>query len=125
MGAYFIVIGVICLACALWLLVRRLRVLFYGSVARGRVTGHEAREMEDAMSYLPVVIFEDAGGREHRFTSVAGWSVRRPPVGTTVRVRYLPSNPGIAYISSFLHMWAAPFALAVLGGCGVVLLWVR
>ena len=40
---------------------------------------------------------------------------RTPVVGATVRVRYLPSNPTVAYIQSFLHMWAAPVACALLG----------
>lgn len=35
-------------------------------------------------------------------------------MGADVAVRYLRENPGTAFISSFLHMWAAPVALAAL-----------
>jgi hypothetical protein len=38
------------------------------------------------MSYLPVVLFTDGMGREHRFTSIAGSSARSPSVGKEVRV---------------------------------------
>ena len=120
---YFVTIGCLCLACALWLLVRRLRVLIYGSVALGRVVAHEARESDDEMSYLPVVLFTDGTGREHRFTSVTGSSARSPSVGKQVRVRYLSSNPRLAFVGSFLHMWAAPLALGVLGAAGIAVLW--
>jgi hypothetical protein len=42
-----------------------------------------------------------------------------------VRVLYLPANPRRAYIDSFLHMWAAPVALALLGAAGLYAPWVR
>ena len=111
MNAYLIGIGIACLASAVFLLYRRLLVLFVGV----SVIGHEARTDDDSVSYLPIVEFKDSWGVAHRFTSVAGRSTRHPLQGTNVVVRYLPAHPKIAFIQSFLHMWAAPLALAVLG----------
>jgi hypothetical protein len=116
---YFLFIGVASFGLALWLLARRLRVFLGGASATAQVTGHEAREDDGAAYYLPTVVFMDDGGREHRFTSVAGRSTKLPVAGRPVRVRYLPDDPRLAYIDSFLHMWAAPLALAVLGGASV------
>jgi hypothetical protein len=44
-------------------------------------------------------------------------------VGTTVSVWYLRANPSSAAISSFLHMWAAPPALMLLGACSLLVFW--
>jgi hypothetical protein len=125
MRIYFALIGAVCLACAFWLLMRRVRVFLYGTATVGRVVAHEARETDESLSYLPVVTFRDANGIERRFTSVAGRSERLPAEGREVRIRYLPSDPKQAYIASFLHMWAAPFALAVLGTAGISVLWMQ
>ena len=81
------------------------------------------RDIDDSVRYLPVVSFTDHEGRAHRFTSVAGRSGPTPPVGTAVKVRYDRSNPGFALISSFLHMWAAPLAMAVLGLSSLLVFW--
>jgi hypothetical protein len=121
--AYFAFIGVACLGLAVYLLGRRVWAQLHGDVATGRVVGHASRTDEDAVSYLPIVEFADSRGVVHRFTSVAGGSRRSPAVGAAVRVRYLPENPGVAYIQSFLHMWAAPLAFAVLGTAALVAWW--
>ena len=105
---------------ALWLLLRRLRVWRQGASAMGRVVSFESRVDDESTSYLPVIAFVDQRGQEQRFTSVAGRSHRTPPVGSEVRVRYLRDSPGTAFIASFLHMWAAPLALAVLGAAAIV-----
>jgi hypothetical protein len=120
---YLVVVGVVLLILAVVLLVRRVAALLRGTSAVGRVQGHEARTSDDGVAYLPVVEFADSKANLHRFTSVAGSSDRSPSVGTTVRVRYLRSNPKVAYVQSFLHMWAAPLALAVLGLGALAVLW--
>lgn len=79
------------------------------------VEGFEERNIDDSVSYLPVVSFTDREGRAHWFTSVAGRSGPTPPVGTTATVRYDRSNPGFALISPFLHEWAAPVAFQPAG----------
>ena len=123
MKTYFGLIGVACFGLAVYLLSWRLRAQLHGDIATGRVVGHESRTDEGAVSYLPIVEFADSQGVVHRFTSVAGGSSRSPAVGATVHVRYLPHNPAVAYIQSFLHMWAAPLAFAVLGTAALVAWW--
>lgn len=115
MKAYFTLIGFALLALAAYLFIRRLSTQLLGSATVGRVVGHESRTDDDAVFYLPIVEFVDSRGKVHRFTSVAGGSSQSPAVGATVSIRYLQENPGVAYIQSFLHMWAAPLACAVLG----------
>ena len=123
MRYYFAFVGATLLAGALWLFVRRVSLARRGVSATGRIEGFEERNIDDSVCYLPVVSFTDREGRAHRFTSVAGRSGPTPPVGTAVMVRYDPSNPGFALISSFLHMWAAPLAMAVLGFFSLLASW--
>lgn len=123
MRYYFAVVGAIFIAGALWLFVRRVGLAGSGVSTTGRIEGFEVRDIDDSISYLPVVSFTDHAGRAHRFTSVAGRSGPMPPVGTAVKVRYDRSNPSFALISSFLHMWAAPLALAVLGFSSLLAFW--
>lgn len=125
MNAYLTLIGVGFLILAAVLLVRRWSALWHGASAVGSVQGHEVRTTDEEVYYLPVVEFTDSTGHRHRFTSVAGGSSRTPVVGTRVRVRYLPSDPKVAYIESFLHMWAAPLGCAVLGVAALAVLWQR
>jgi len=111
---YFAGVGIACLIAAVWLTVRRVRVVWSGRIAVGRVVAFETRTDEESVSYLPVVAFVDEHGSQRRFTSVAGGS-RRPAIGSAVTVRYLRDDSNTAYVSSFLHMWAAPLAFAILG----------
>lgn len=125
MVVYLSLVGSICFAIAAWLFARRVRVQFFGLIATGRIVGHETREADDSIFYLPVVIYVDARGNQHQFTSVAGGTAKGKPASTMVTVRYLPENPKQAYVSGFLHMWAAPVALFVLGAVAVLPLWYR
>lgn len=121
MQTYLTIIGVAFLVLAGYLFLRRLSAQFRGEAAAGRVVGHEERKDDEATSsYHPIVEFTDLAGAVHRFTSVAGGSDRAPAVGAAVRVRYVPEDPGVAYVQSFLHMWAAPLACAVLGAGALV-----
>ena len=119
MSFYFGLVGALSMVGSLTLLAFRLQVLFFGKAAKGSVVGHESRQSDDSTFHLPVISFADEEGRPQRFTSVAGATGKQPALGTMVTVRYLPSNPRRAYISTFLHMWAAPVALFLLGAVGI------
>ncbi|MFM9835804.1 MAG: DUF3592 domain-containing protein [Methylophilaceae bacterium] len=123
MKIYFAVVGVLFLILAAWLSFRRCRVLFFGAKSIGTVVGHQVRNSEDSIFQIPIVTYMDAMGKEHQFTSVAGGVAKTPATGARVTVRYLPSDPTIVYISSFLHMWAAPLSLIILGVAGVLSAW--
>ncbi len=125
MRIYLVIVGSLCLVASLALMIRRLHVLVGGITAIGTVIGHEARTTDESESFLPMVRFRDQRGTEFEFTSVAGRATRHPRPGSLALVRYLPSNPKIAYIGTFLHMWAAPLALAVLGAAGLAALWLK
>src|SRR5262245_41131453 len=104
--AFVAFVGFVFLALATYLFIRRLFTRLRGSATVGRVVGHESRKDDDGgVSYFPIVEFADLRGAVHRFRSFAGSSGESPAVGAMVRVRYLPQNPRMAYIQSFLHMW--------------------
>lgn len=86
-------------------------VLRSGGVAQGQVTEHDRREIDDSVGYHPSVYFVDHAGNGRHFTSNAGWSSPSPPIGTRVEVVYLWSDPTVAYIRSFFHLWAGPVAM--------------
>jgi hypothetical protein len=111
---YFAVLAIVFIVGALWLAARRWSVAVGGATVAGKVVAFESRE-DDGSFYLPVVTFTDHQGKSHRFTSVAGGTEQRPPIGSKVTVRYLPANPKQAFIASFLHMWAAPLGMLALG----------
>jgi Protein of unknown function (DUF3592) len=117
---YFAVIGTILIIGAAWLFVRRIVAYFNGLETEGWIESYEKRESDDTIYYLPIVSFVDSEGKQRRFTSVAGGSSQNKEIGTKVLVRYQRTNPEVAYISSFLHMWAAPLAFAALGVCGLL-----
>lgn len=117
MRYYFGFIGVVLLAGAAWLYVRRATLALRGIAARGRI---EAYVSEDDTAYFPVVSFFDEQGQPRRFTARAGGTQRKPPVGTPVVVRFLPGDPDSACIQTFLQMWGAPLGLAVLGASGLL-----
>jgi len=88
------------------------------------VTEHERRDMDDSTSYHPVVTFIDHLNVRHHFTSTAGYSQPMPLVGIKVQVRYLLSDPDVAFIDTFFHMWAAPIGATALSA-GAFLVWVK
>ena len=123
MRNYLALIGSVLLVGACWVFVRRLALVIGGVSTVGRIESFEVRNGDDSTTYHPVVTFRDLEHRLHRFTSVAGSESQSPPVGTTVIVRYQRTNPNSAVISSFLHMWGAAVALAVLGICSLLGFW--
>jgi hypothetical protein len=112
---YFAFVGIALLGTAGWMFWRRVALLAHGLATTGRIESYEARDLGDTVSYHPVVSFTDHQGRRRKFTSAAGRSSRTPPIGSAVAVRYERNDPEGAMVSTFLHMWAAPWALAVLG----------
>jgi Protein of unknown function (DUF3592) len=115
MRFYFALVGIACLIASVFLLVRRLGVMLAGARATGVVVGFVTSEDDGTVTYSPKVEYPDDQGRKHTFSSGAGGTQRKPPIGSEVMVRYAPDAPDRAYIVSFLHMWAAPIAFFVLG----------
>jgi len=120
---YFAFIGIVLLAAAVWLFLRRAALALHGVVAQGWIEAYEARaslSRQEGTSYFPIVVFIDEAGERRRFTAQAGTQQQRSDVGTLVTVRYQREHPERACIQSFFQMWAAPLGLAVLG-CGALL----
>ena len=123
MKTYLTLIGVILCTVGMGLAYRRVYTFFAGISVTGTVIDHETSTMDDSTAYLPTIKFVDKEGNEHTFTSRAGGTDRKPSVGDLVPVKYLPSNPKIAYINSFLHLWAGPLACIFLGLCALYAVW--
>lgn len=121
MRYYLAFIGIVMLAAAVGLFLRRAALALHGVAAQGWIEAYDARTSErERTSYFPIVVFVDEAGQRHRFTALAGSQQEQADVGTLVTVRYLPGHPERACIQSFLQMWAAPLALALLGGGALV-----
>ena len=123
MKTYLTLIGVILCSVGIGLAYRRVYTIFAGISVTGTVIDHETSMMDDSTAYLPTIKFVDKEGNEHIFTSRAGGTNPKPSVGDLVSVKYLPSNPKIAYINSFLHLWAGPLACIFLGLCALYAVW--
>ncbi len=115
MKLIFALLSAVFLAGAGWLFVRRCHVALAGLGTVGHVVAHDRREIDDSVFFHPVIEFTDRQQVLRRFTAAAGNDKRHPAIGTPVAVRYLASDPGLAFIASFLHMWAAPFGFLALG----------
>lgn len=125
-GAIRVYLGVVGGALVLAALVtaaRRLAAMAHGESTQGRVVGHQTSTIDDSTTFSPIVEFTDREHRTRRFVSAAGGASRHPQEGAPVRVRYLRANPDVAFIPTFLHMWAAPLALAVLGCAAILAGW--
>lgn len=115
--------GAACIVFAVVLAFRRFAVWMSGITTTGTILGHETLTAEDGVGYVPVVEFRDSGGSLRRFVSTSGDFPKRLNVGTIVNVLYSQSNPGMAYIHSFWHIWIAPITLAVLGITVIAVAW--
>jgi hypothetical protein len=115
MRFYFALVGIACIIASVRLLVRRLGVALTGVRTTGVVVGFVPSEDDGTVTYSPKVEYHDDHGRKHTFSSGAGGTQQKPPIGSQVMVRYAPEAPDRAYIDSFLHMWAAPIAFFALG----------
>ena len=98
-----------------------------GVTTQGHVVEVEIQEHDEGgdnrtvyvKRYYPVVEFQSAGEKQHRFTSIDGSrSVADYEVGGTVSVFYDPRNPAYARLADYYHaesLWVGPLVLALLG----------
>lgn len=69
----------------------------------------------DSRAYYPVVVFQDASGREIEFQSHASSNPASYSPGASVPVLYEPSLPEGARINSFFSLWGAATIIGALG----------
>ena len=109
--------------------IQRLRTVYFGRSAQGRVVG-QSESMSTSTSsggstkfttlYAPIVEFAHEG-KKVKFTSSLGQRDRIAE-GTSVPVRYLPADPGgTAEIATPARMWGFPIAALGVGALFVVL----
>jgi hypothetical protein len=124
MKMYFFIVGSLIALVGFYLLYRRIYLLLHGQSTLGTVMSYEVRSLDDSQSFHPIIRFNLEDGQEYTFTSVAALSTKQYPEGQEVPIRYLSSRPQEAFISSFLHFWAAPVACLVLGGAGIAVMFI-
>ena len=109
--------------------IQRLRTVYFGRSAQGRVVGQSESTSTSSSSgvstkfttlYAPIVEFSHEG-KKVKFTSSLGQRDRIAE-GTSVPVRYLPADPGgTAEIATPARMWGFPIAALGVGALFVVL----
>ncbi|MEM7476360.1 MAG: DUF3592 domain-containing protein [Planctomycetota bacterium] len=117
MGYYFILIGLIIAAFAVWGTYTHLRLFLFGNRAQGTIVEVEeqlryGQSQRKKIYFHPVIEFESNDGYTHQFTHGSGSSIRAPEIGTRVSVLY--EDPKKARLHSFMGIWAGPLAAWVL-----------
>jgi len=84
---------------------------------KGTVIDLVASRSSDSTSYYPVVVFEDASGRQIKFQSGSGSNPPSFNRGERVSVLYEPAAPESARINSFFSLWGVA---VIVGGMGLV-----
>ena len=114
MSWYFAICALALFAGATFLLVARARLSLFGARTSGEVVSYTERMRSsrgEKTSYMPHVRFVAADMREHTFVSRMGAKPSRWPVGTSVPVAFVASDPSRAEIATFARLWVAPAAL--------------
>ena len=109
--------------------IQRLRTVYFGRSAQGKVVGQSESTSTSSRSggstkfttlYAPIVEFSHEG-KKVKFTSSLGQQ-EKIAEGTAVPVRYLPADPGgTAEIATPARMWGFPIAALGVGALFVVL----
>ena len=122
-------VGGLALLAGCLMAVQRLRTVYFGRSAQGRVVGQSESTSTSSSSggstkfttlYAPIVEFAHEG-KKVKFTSSLGQQ-EKIAEGTAVPVRYLPADPGgTAEIATPARMWGFPIAALGVGALFVVL----
>ncbi len=100
LSGYLTVMAAIWIATGIIIFSRRIALRFRGECSDGTIIGHRPRlraHLAEVRSFVPIVRFS-VRGIAQEFQSVTGGRREALPVGTLVRVRYLPSDPKRAEI---------------------------
>jgi hypothetical protein len=119
-GVVFGVIGAVILIVGIVMLIRERSFLHGAETAEGTVIGTNPTSTTDSeglssMNYHAVVQFTSAG-KTVQFMDPLGTDPPTYREGDTVKVRYDPSDPDHAQISSALRQWGLSAFLIVFGG---------
>jgi hypothetical protein len=128
-GALAVLLGIGCIAAAIWLGMQTQELLTHGIHTQGKVVGMEQEMRTETrrrqglpdMSvqktfYHPVVEFDDGAHHGVRFTERTGNTSPAHNKGETVTVIYLEKDPkGTAIIDEGVLNWFVPGILAILG----------
>ena len=122
-------VGGLALLAGCLIAVQRLRTVYFGRSAQGKVVGQSESTSTSSRSggstkfttlYAPIVEFAHEG-KKVKFTSSLGQQ-EKIAEGTAVPVRYLPADPGgTAEIATPARMWGFPIAALGVGALFVVL----
>ena len=122
-------VGGLALLAGCLMAVQRLRTVYFGRSAQGKVVGQSESTSTSSRSggstkfttlYAPIVEFAHEG-KKVKFTSSLGQQ-EKIAEGTAVPVRYLPADPGgTAEIATPARMWGFPIAALGVGALFVVL----
>lgn len=115
-------IGVLALLSGALMAVMRVRTIYFGSKAEGKVVGHSESTSSSSSGgstrfktlYAPIVEFS-FNGKKFKFTSSLSTQDKLAE-GSTVLVRFLPDQPDLsAEIGTGVRMWGFPILSLVVG----------
>ena len=122
-------VGGLALLAGCLMAIQRLRTVYFGKSAQGKVVGQSESMSSTSSSggstkfttlYAPIVEFAHEG-KKVKFTSSLGQR-ERIAEGASVPVRYLPADPGgTAEIATPARMWGFPIAALGVGALFVVM----
>ena len=115
-GGYLPVVALLFLAMAVFLYASRMAIPVFGSTANGTVTAAEVRQSgADDRDHLVTYAYH-VDQKTIKDTDTVPWKIYRTlPVGSSVRVRYVPQLP----------TWHTLMPASYGEGSGIVALWVR
>lgn len=113
-GVTFLFVGLVTQGVAGYAAIRTGSWLSTSVETTGKVTDHESRRSRKGRTIAERVTFADPEGVEHEF--VSSISSSSPfPIGSSVPVRFDPSNPNVAAINTPFRNWFIPGLLATIG----------
>ena len=113
-GVTFLFVGLVTEVVAGYAAIRTGSWLSTSVETTGKVTDHESRRSRKGRTIAERVTFADPEGVEHEF--VSSISSSSPfPIGSSVPVRFDPSNPNVAAINTPFRNWFIPGLLATIG----------
>lgn len=95
--------------------VKSYRLVTRGCVVQGEITAVRWRRTNTGRRIAhPTIMFVTARGKRVEHSSGIGFFPAQGDVGATIRIRYMPDQPGICAIDDFSHLWLGPIVLAIM-----------
>jgi hypothetical protein len=115
-GRISIVFGIVCSAICIGSTIYVLSFVCSATRVIGNVVRFEERHnMDNDLSFAPVISYTDLDGVRHTFISNVSSSLQEYKIGDSVPVLFHHENPDVARIDAFAEIWGVPLVTGILG----------